>query len=134
MSDYKRLTTREMLRWKWMRCETKHPGEASKCKNCGEEIEWWLSPHNKSVPFDPCDRDDVQRVCHWDTCTDRKDRSTTKGVYPASKIPALVAIKQQIVAEYKQECEGEMMYEDREHKLNWLYKKLAEARLTLAQR
>lgn len=130
MSNYKLLSTREMRAKGYTLAPTRHHGEPSLCNQCKAEIEWWITPNNKSVPFDPADRDDIQRTCHFATCPATKFKS--EGTYPANTIAELADIKRIIVAEYKRDHEGDAGYQAPDHKINWLYKKLAEARLELA--
>lgn len=48
------------------------PLESSSCtgRNCGELIEWWLTPKGKRQPRDPGTNEP-----HWATCADAKQFS-----------------------------------------------------------
>ena len=38
------------------------------CKNCDEEIEWWITPNDKKIPFNLTQRDNELAVPHQETC------------------------------------------------------------------
>jgi len=44
---------------------------AGRCRDCGEDVEWWKSPKGKNIPFNPMVRDSDPAVAHWDTCSDK---------------------------------------------------------------
>jgi len=41
---------------------------ASVCRGCGAEIEWWTTPKGKPIPMDPMVRGSSKAVSHWATC------------------------------------------------------------------
>jgi hypothetical protein len=43
----------------------------SPCKGCGETIEWWITPNNKSMPMDVTT--DGKVTSHWATCKKAED-------------------------------------------------------------
>lgn len=130
--NYHLLTTREMMSKGYQRAQSRHPNEAQICKMCGDEIEWWITKNGKSVPFDLAVRDDVERTCHFTTCTGQKKTAPA----PQQRRPVSIAeaddMRRIVAAEYRRETEGEAGYLEAEHKKNWLLKKLVEARLELA--
>jgi hypothetical protein len=141
VADFKRLTTREMQAKGYALYSTSHPGTPSVCKKCGAEIEWWKSPNGKSIPYDLTQWDNQERACHFETCKGAPapgnaappapGAAASTGLFPSAQADAVAELKRQIVAEYKFEHQGDDLYGDREHKLNWLYKKLVQARLAL---
>jgi hypothetical protein len=38
-----------------------------KCRGCGADIEWWLTPKQKHIPLDAATLEP-----HWSTCSDAK--------------------------------------------------------------
>lgn len=40
---------------------------------CKAEIEWWISPNQKKMPFDLMPESSSPAVPHWGTCPDRDD-------------------------------------------------------------
>ena len=47
----------------------------AKCrgKKCRAEIEWWITPKKKKMPFDLMPHGASPAKPHWGTCPDRKD-------------------------------------------------------------
>jgi hypothetical protein len=47
------------------------------CRECGSDIEFWLTPRGKKIPMDPMTRDADKATAHFATCPDaplfRKD-------------------------------------------------------------
>ena len=41
----------------------------SKCRGCGEEIEWWLTPTGKKIPMNLMPKGDSEARAHFSTCT-----------------------------------------------------------------
>lgn len=130
MSNYHLLTTREMLTRGYHRAQSRNPNDPQTCKLCGEEIEWWKTKNDKSVPYNLAVRDDVERTCHFATCTGKKEPDTQQ------RRPATISetedMRRIVATEYRCETEGEAGYRAPEHIKNWLIKKLVEARLELA--
>lgn len=42
---------------------------ASTCKRCGDDIEWWVTPKGSNLPMNPMDRGSDPAVTHMSTCT-----------------------------------------------------------------
>ena len=40
----------------------------AKCRGCGADIEWWLTPKGKHIPLDAATLE-----THWSTCPKAKD-------------------------------------------------------------
>jgi hypothetical protein len=40
----------------------------AKCRGCGADIEWWITPKQKHMPVDP-----GTMIPHWKTCPNAKD-------------------------------------------------------------
>jgi len=40
----------------------------ARCRGCGAEIEWWITPRGKKMPLDP-----GTMAPHWGTCPKAKD-------------------------------------------------------------
>jgi hypothetical protein len=51
----------------------------AKCRTCGADIEWWISPNNKKIPMDH-----GTAIAHFTTCPDA-DQHRSKPA-PTSKI------------------------------------------------
>ena len=45
----------------------------ARCKGCGEEIEWWITPKEKKMPFNLMPADDSPAVTHFTTCPDAEE-------------------------------------------------------------
>ncbi len=49
----------------------------ARCRGCGQEIEFWLTPRGKKIPMDLMPNGDSKAVSHFATCPDaplfRKD-------------------------------------------------------------
>jgi hypothetical protein len=39
------------------------------CNRCGDSIEWWETPNDKKMPFDPMKKGSDKAIKHFDTCT-----------------------------------------------------------------
>lgn len=42
----------------------------SKCKRCGQEMEWWETPNGKKMPFNLMLEPGDPAVTHFNTCVD----------------------------------------------------------------
>lgn len=40
----------------------------ARCKGCGEDIEWWITPRGKSLPMNLMPHPDSPAISHWSTC------------------------------------------------------------------
>jgi len=45
----------------------------SVCKGCKAEVEWWLTPKGKKMPFDLMQSGDSKAVTHFSSCPDAED-------------------------------------------------------------
>jgi len=49
------------------------------CRGCGQDIEWWKTTRDKSIPMNIMERGSDAAVAHWNTCTEadsfRKDKN-----------------------------------------------------------
>lgn len=41
-----------------------------RCKGCGEDIEWWITPRNKKMPMNLMPEGSSKAVSHHATCED----------------------------------------------------------------
>jgi hypothetical protein len=39
------------------------------CQNCGDEIEWWVSPAGNWLPYNPMSKGSDEAVFHGKTCS-----------------------------------------------------------------
>lgn len=39
------------------------------CRNCGDDLEWWESPHGKKLPFNIMRQANDPAIAHFNTCT-----------------------------------------------------------------
>ena len=44
----------------------------SRCRSCGAEIEWWLTPRQKWIPMNPMACGEDEAVPHWTVCENAK--------------------------------------------------------------
>ena len=43
----------------------------AKCRGCGEDIEWYISPNQKKIPMNLMLEGSSPAVAHWATCEER---------------------------------------------------------------
>lgn len=42
----------------------------SECKGCGDPIEWWVTPNNRTIPMNPMTKGKSPAIPHWSTCVE----------------------------------------------------------------
>lgn len=41
------------------------------CKACGDDVEWWETPHGKTIPINEMDKGTSRAIAHWTVCSGR---------------------------------------------------------------
>jgi len=71
----------------------------SKCKACGQPIEWWLTTRGSKIPFNPIANYEVQTVAHRETCTRRGPATTAPSYTPVARsADQLAALQREVEA------------------------------------
>jgi hypothetical protein len=71
MADGFPKTLAELVKRGYRPSEGRDGTNAGRCRNCGDDIEWWSTPLGKKVPMNPMLRDQDPAVAHWDVCSGR---------------------------------------------------------------